>query len=271
MRVKYGAMQLGHKNVTYALKDGVLTHISDVESGLKCGCICVGCGGELLAKKGEIKAHHFAHVNAECANAYESVLHLLAKERLSKVSKFDLPSKIGTIYMSRFKIALEKYFCDFKPDAILYYNSNPVLFIEIAVTHFINKTKYDKIEKYGVSCIEVDLSNCTIEDIEVRFEDVLSKKSKWIFNKKDYNKRVKQRNINDMLSFVPYIEKLAATTKRQNFYVIADAEGERIVKSGYEMQHGQIMYHVWRTDENKVVISFFRDTRKIDVMKMSII
>ena len=43
--------------MTYALKDGVITHISKVESGLACGCVCPACGEKLIAKKGNIVKH----------------------------------------------------------------------------------------------------------------------------------------------------------------------------------------------------------------------
>ena len=48
-------------NLTYALKDGIITSISNVESGLKCGCVCPACDMPLVAKKGEKMMHHFAH------------------------------------------------------------------------------------------------------------------------------------------------------------------------------------------------------------------
>ena len=42
-------------------KNGKLVDINDVPSGLECECTCPGCGGKLVAKKGEDTAHHFAH------------------------------------------------------------------------------------------------------------------------------------------------------------------------------------------------------------------
>jgi hypothetical protein len=35
--------------------------ISDVPAGAACGCFCVACRSPLVARKGNIKAHHFAH------------------------------------------------------------------------------------------------------------------------------------------------------------------------------------------------------------------
>lgn len=180
-------------NVTYALKDGVLTHISDVESGLKCGCVCAGCKGELIAKKGEIKVHHFAHVNAECAHAYESALHLLAKDLFCQLKDFRLPvysaesvpfsKTMPVISISDFEAKKEVWFGSFKPDVVLYKNDIPVLFVEIAVTHFVDDEKYNKIANLGISCIEIDLSK---QDIETLISDnrTLSRMAYWVYNKK---------------------------------------------------------------------------------------
>lgn len=40
---------------------GMLKHITEVPRGLDCQCNCPECGGELIAKKGDIMKHHFAH------------------------------------------------------------------------------------------------------------------------------------------------------------------------------------------------------------------
>ena len=78
--------------MTYALKEGQLTHVSDVESGLTCGCVCPSCGGKLEAKKGAKQAYHFAHYNAEeCRTGYETSLHLLVKDVLSQCKTFLIP------------------------------------------------------------------------------------------------------------------------------------------------------------------------------------
>lgn len=67
--------------IIYALKDGRLVSIDDVEAGLDCGCVCPSCHQFLVAKKGKIKVHHFAYYSkTSCEHAYESSLHLLAKK-----------------------------------------------------------------------------------------------------------------------------------------------------------------------------------------------
>ena len=70
--------------LTYALNEkGELVGVDCVPTGAKCNCFCPGCKERLLAKnKGVKRAHHFAHRGVECKSAYESMLHLLAKEKI---------------------------------------------------------------------------------------------------------------------------------------------------------------------------------------------
>ena len=50
----------------YALdKDNNLVSVGDVQRG-KSNIRCPYCQGELTARKGKVKAHHFAHVNETC-------------------------------------------------------------------------------------------------------------------------------------------------------------------------------------------------------------
>lgn len=71
--------------LTYALdSSNKLKHIDAVENGMACGCVCPCCKEKLMAKNGGTKRmHHFAHASGvDCEGAYETMLHLLAKERI---------------------------------------------------------------------------------------------------------------------------------------------------------------------------------------------
>ncbi len=65
---------------------GNIVHIDEVKNGKECGCFYPACKEPLIAKNSSnIKVHHFAHVSGvECETAYETILHLLAKERIRK-------------------------------------------------------------------------------------------------------------------------------------------------------------------------------------------
>ena len=69
--------------LTYALnKDNRLVHVDEVKTGAACECHCPRCNSPLDAKNGgTIREHHFAHAHGHtCEGAYESTLHLLAKQ-----------------------------------------------------------------------------------------------------------------------------------------------------------------------------------------------
>lgn len=69
--------------LTWAIaNDGRFVNVDDVKTGQDCNCVCLACMEPLVAKnRGLARVHHFAHKSgSECALAYESMLHLLAKE-----------------------------------------------------------------------------------------------------------------------------------------------------------------------------------------------
>lgn len=73
--------------LTYALNhEGVLAHIDSVPKGNNCGCFCPACKKPLQARNaGQIRVHHFAHQpGVDCPTAFETALHLLAKQLIQK-------------------------------------------------------------------------------------------------------------------------------------------------------------------------------------------
>ncbi len=203
----------------FGLRDGALMHISDVDSGLKCGCICPACGCQLMAKKGTEKTHHFAHHNApECTHSLESALHLYAKQIIERRRVLVIPayckhidghgwSKLSdekTIKID--KVYLEKKLGDFIPDVIVETKGHRLL-IEIAVTHFIDETKFYSILSADISTIEIDLSplrknGFNKDAIKAAVVDGLMGK-RWIYNAKD------------QLLSEAYIHRRAAEQKRR--------------------------------------------------------
>ena len=170
----------------HGCREGKLLHVSQVSSGLKCGCVCPGCGDRLVAKKGRVREHHFAHAaGSDCPTAVETALHLAAKEILSKRKEIVLP-RVGIgfrTYGSRTQIysdiregpnspdrvfaaeerypltsvALEQRLGDIIPDVIAYVEDRP-LFIEVRVTHGIDDEKLERIKRLNISTVEIDLS-----------------------------------------------------------------------------------------------------------------
>jgi len=116
--------------------------------------------------------HHFAHHSGHnCEYGYESSLHLAAKDILSKAKKLTIPPvyvEFPESYKNKELISeareitidcveLEKRFGDIVPDIVVY-ASGKQLFIEIFVTHKIDDTKLQKLQRADISTIEIDLS-----------------------------------------------------------------------------------------------------------------
>lgn len=183
----------------FALKGGKLVEISQVQKGLDCNCTCPSCGAQLIARKGEHKVHHFAHKKKDCGSSLETSIHLAAKEILEKNKKIKLPSVetfIGagsdriTLYKEQYlhfnNVFLEKRTNDIIPDVLIEMNGKE-LFIEIAVTHFIDESKREKLAKLNISTLEIDLSKIdkqiTFQELELIVIERLDLK-KWVLNTK---------------------------------------------------------------------------------------
>lgn len=185
--------------MTYALKNGVLTHISMVDGGLKCDCICPNCNSKLIANKGKVKSHYFSHYNSEeCIGGYQTSLHLLAKEIIAEDKYFLYPAyelnynqnytfiKIPAKKQKIYSVEVESKTGDIIPDIIINFGTRKLI-VEIFVTHKIDEEKLKKIKFLGMSAVEIDLSkiNRTITKEELR--DILHndcKYKKWIYNDK---------------------------------------------------------------------------------------
>lgn len=158
--------------LTYALHKNELVHVSQVVKGKACNCICPCCKATLIARKGNVKRHHFAHYNIEeCKGAIESALHLLAKDIIEEEKRIVIPelkfydaNKADFILLTKSRmiavdsVSLEVSYGNFQPDIVLSVGTKTI-FVEIAVTHFVDDDKLDKLIDFGESTIEIDLSN----------------------------------------------------------------------------------------------------------------
>lgn len=147
--------------------------ISAASSGVKCGCICPVCFGDLVARKGTVRKHSFAH-QAEaygfgCAHAAESILHRLAKsvidrKREIRVADTVVSDELGPLVIVHGKtvhfdtVELEKHTGDVVPDVVCSKDQRR-LHVEFKVTHGCSAAKLDKLDAMGVAVMEVDLSD----------------------------------------------------------------------------------------------------------------
>lgn len=181
----------------FALQENKLVSIDQVESGLRCGCICPACGEPLIARKGTKKRHHFAHrAESTCSNGYETSLHLAAKEILSQAKEIILPSVYVTFRSGKNaellspafsvpidRVELEKRFDSIIPDIVIHTGQKKIL-VEIYVTHPVDEQKLSKLRELGISCMEIDLHDVTFttmaELANLLLGDNLNKK--WVYN-----------------------------------------------------------------------------------------
>lgn len=185
------------RKLPFGLRDGVLLSPSDVERGAACGCVCPGCGEPLLAKKGEKVVHHFAHAaGVECARGVETALHLAAKEAIAKAKRLWLPP-VSLSYGAAWVIApggdtevdevrTEVRMEGMIPDIVAVRHGHEFL-IEVAVTHFVDEAKLERIRKRGLSTLEIDLSGLqrgvSVPEVSEFVVDGQQNK-KWLFNAK---------------------------------------------------------------------------------------
>lgn len=194
--------------IPFGLRDGQLLAATDVQNGLPCGCLCPGCGARLVAKHPKEKAAHFAHHNSEaCLTGYETALHLAAKQVLlqrrqilvpriaAQRSLYDKETGAEVTVTKDIKSksitldSVEEESRDFEgivPDIVATFRGK-LLFIEIAVTHFVDEIKLEKLKQIGIPTLEIDLSHSpelpTLNDIEQLVIHKVVNRT-WLYNPK---------------------------------------------------------------------------------------
>lgn len=156
--------------------DGSPRHISQVANGLRCGCVCFGCGRDLIARNGKVslRRHSFAHrpdeLSPNCATAGETALHILGKEIIAQHGRVTMPETWMTDMdggrrpvTSRQSIALtdvrlEVAEGDLIPDIVAISPEGRKLFIEIRNTHGCPPEKLEKLRSMDVDVLEIDVS-----------------------------------------------------------------------------------------------------------------
>ena len=153
--------------LTFALDEGgALVHVDDVAKGMKCSCHCPHCNAPLYAKNaGQIREHHFAHAHGlECEGAYESSLHLLAKEVLQETGWIMLPQSNSGAFPSGFvrihNVEVEKWdeHYGFRSDVEGIMDNGERLLIEFLVSHKVDGKKRQTIVDNHLKCIEIDIN-----------------------------------------------------------------------------------------------------------------
>lgn len=191
------------KMITFWLhiESWLLISVHDTKNGLECNCICPKCE-EKLVKKWHWESlvqwkrrAHFAHFSwKECEWAYESTIHKLAKQIISKEMKIFLPSYSNkrlslvkllpakeVIFTKWVRIEEDQILLKRRPDAIWVLENWTEIWIEFAYSHFVSWEKLNTIIQKGIECIEIDLRWIELnEDILRKFLINQSSSRKWI-------------------------------------------------------------------------------------------
>lgn len=197
-------MKMHNSNLIYALKNNEIVHISEVENGLACDCVCPSCGEKLVAKKGDKVVHHFAHKsNLNCEYGYETSLHMAAKKIIENAEKMIIPAVVVSFpksYKRKItitepkevaiqKVQLEQTYGCLIPDIVVH-SMGQIFFVEIYVTHKVDEEKIAKLRNANISTIEIDLSKMdqlvTEENLKTYLLGEVEEKV-WIYNRAAHN------------------------------------------------------------------------------------
>ena len=197
------------ENFYFAIRKdtGEPVHISQMlekDRGLDCNCVCAACKRSLVAKLGRGKrVRHFAHyaerdivLDCSAQKANESGLHQMAKKIVKENTYINLPEiqisarrdssrneddweQLQPLILEKkrklqFSNAETEVRCDgFVPDIYIPIRDS-VLLVEIAVTHYVDIEKYNRIKRAKVPTIEIDISDF-LKNTESFSEDELRK------------------------------------------------------------------------------------------------
>lgn len=208
----------------FGLRDGVLTHVGEVESGKACGCTCPGCDAPLVAKKGPRVVHHFAHAGgAECAHAVETALHLAAKNTIERAGYFVIPGVrldfgsykepwllAGAQRVVPDSVVLEHRMGGVVPDVVLTVAGKPLL-VEVAVTHYVGEEKRARLAAMDLSTVEVSLSHLVRDTSEAAIAAAVVdgvEHKRWIHNARVDRER---RRVMAAADELPLVQRSMAT------------------------------------------------------------
>ncbi|MER9133306.1 hypothetical protein [Mesorhizobium sp. M0768] len=176
--------------------DGTFAHIGEVARGLACGCVCPACSGQLVARlKEDHRVAHFAHHDVEaCGGGPETVLHLLAKEAFRINPRLILPERLGLDnkrLVMKPSIEVETEFLRLEyndsktiiPD--LYVRALGYdLFVEVAVTHFADSAKIQRLKEHKIPAVEIDLSKLPRDSLRDAINEAVLKTAtrRWLYH-----------------------------------------------------------------------------------------
>ncbi len=184
------------ESIRYAKQKGTVVHVSEVASGLACECYCLDCGEPLIAKKGAVLAHHFAHVaETNCNPTPESLTHRFAKEFIARERHALEPLyevRIESRGLEAWARNCSQWFIGdtaevepqsyretgFVPD-VLISQGRRKLAIEVYFRHPVPEEKIALLKRRYVHAVEVDLSDLPDNAPPSQLQTALSEARRW--------------------------------------------------------------------------------------------
>lgn len=178
---------------------GRLVHVSQVPDGAY-ALVCPDCASPLIARRGEQRVWHFAHIAAaECRRAGETALHRMAKEIISESMSILLPAfEVDTgvqslVVQQEREVTFDRIDEEvpqegFRPDLLATLSANGKahrLLIEVYVTHRVDEVKLARLRRNGVSVIEIDLSRVgrTLSGVELKELILRAAPRRWLVHR----------------------------------------------------------------------------------------
>src|SRR5688572_765527 len=147
-----------------------MVSVDDVTRGRGCECVCPQCGCELVARKGEQLAHHFAHAvragthPTSCHQALETSIHRMAKQMIAERAGLRIPAlamsdrgftaagveisvqkkATGDQWLAFDCVKLEHRIDPLRPDIVGYHTGQPFI-IEVTVSHPLTAAKRQQL------------------------------------------------------------------------------------------------------------------------------
>jgi ssDNA-binding Zn-finger/Zn-ribbon topoisomerase 1 len=179
--------------IRYAFDDsGRVVNVREVVKGK--AYFCPECGERLKFRHGEVRRHHFAHINGgHCTN--ESTLHAIFKIKAAELFECllvegkgfslswtcpdcGLRFKGGDLLLSVASVKVEHDLGPCRPDvALLDKEGNPVVAFEVVVTHSPEEQAVSYYKENGIVMVTVDLDRDESLDLN-DIDAVIAERSK---------------------------------------------------------------------------------------------
>jgi len=174
-------------------------HISEVNRGRWADAECAECGDNLVARKGDQRRHHFAHVSdSDCLG--EGNLHKYAKQLIAKEKKLKLryyPETQRPRILRFDSATVEARKGKFRIDCLLEREDGHELAVEIKVSHSVDELKKAMFEEKELGAVEIDISHLTHRNIEPSVDQIrrevcyTPENVEWLYNERheSHNKK----------------------------------------------------------------------------------